>query len=249
MNVAICDDDMQAAILMEMLVDEAFGHDSNTYNCKVFLSGDDLMQYLDQHLPEFQIYLLDIEMAGIDGLQIASRIREKDMDAIIIFVTSHAELMPQAFRVLAFQYLVKPVDKKAATAVLLSAIDWIERRRSTFHYSVHKQQHTLNLSQIEYMESIGRKITIHTIDGDKQVYYGTLKEAAEKTKGLLFARPHTSYIVNLEHLMQLKSHSIRMKSGDEIIISSKYHASFHAAYRNFILYRTRSGGSAETGKK
>ncbi len=240
MNIAICDDDIRTVSQMEQIVDKAFGGNKSEYLCTTFLSGDELLRHVNESIPEFQIYLLDIEMEGTNGLETAARIRQWDTDAIIIFITSHSELMPEAFHVLAFQYILKPVDETKTVAVLLSAINLLERRKSVFQYKASKQNYTLNLSQIEYIESIGRKIMIHTIDGGKREYYGTLKQAAEKAKGLLFARPHNSYIVNMEHMSQVSSHSIQMKNGCSILISSKYHESFHAAYRNFILLRARS---------
>lgn len=45
-----------------------------------------------QHLLErYQIYILDIEMDGINGLEVAARIRQIDQAATIIFATSHKE--------------------------------------------------------------------------------------------------------------------------------------------------------------
>lgn len=239
MNIAICDDDIHAIGLMERLVDTAFAGRKESYSCKTFLSGDRLLEYLDGSLPEFQIYLLDIEMSGTDGLEAATQIRKRDSDAIIIFITSHTELMPAAFRVLAFQYIIKPVHEEKTIGILLSALHWLEQRKSVYQYIVNKQSQTLNLSQIEYIESIGRKVSIHTVDGETREYYGTLKEAAKKVEGLLFARPHNSYIVNLDHSRRLRSDMITMNGGAEIPISAKYHASFHNAYRDFVLLRSR----------
>lgn len=109
MNIAICDDDRLMSGQIEKLVEQVFHGETSKYNTEVFFSGDRLLDFLEQSPNYFHMYLLDIEMEGADGLETAARIREADSDAVIIFMTSHAELMSEAFEVLAFQFIIKPL--------------------------------------------------------------------------------------------------------------------------------------------
>lgn len=239
MNIAICDDDLAICSQLENLVGDGIDKKVIDTNCEVFSSGDSLLKYLKTNQERFHLYLLDIEMEGADGLEVASWIRREDDEAIIIFITNHAELMPEAFRVLAFQYVVKPLNLEKTEAILLAAIDLLQRRKTLFHYRANKQSYTLKLSEIEYIESVGRKIILHLLSGECREYYGTLKEAFEKVEGLLFARAHSSYVVNLEQIETFENKSVLMRSGSRINIGKKYHPSIHAAYRRFVLMRAR----------
>ena len=60
-----------------------------------------------------QIFFLDIEIKGEDkkGLDIAKIIRQNNPYAIIAFVTTHIEFMPQAFGVTAYKYINKTLDE------------------------------------------------------------------------------------------------------------------------------------------
>lgn len=238
MNIAICDDNIYLGGKIEALVDKAFAGNTFEYNCEVFSSGDSLLAFLEKNPFAFQMYLLDIEMEGTDGLKTAAQIRLKDSDAVIIFMTCHAELMPEAFKVLAFQYVVKPFDDEKTISIILSAILYLQNQKSLYQYIIRKRAYTLYLSQIEYIESIGRKIILHTIDGTKQEYYGTLKEAARKTANIAYIQLHNSYIINMRYLDMAGGNSVIMRSGIEITISNKYHDSFHKAYRKFVLMQT-----------
>ncbi len=235
MQIAICDDNIYLGNKIESLVDRAFAGNNQHYSCEVFLSGDELLAYLAENPLAFQMYLLDIEMEGTDGLQAAAKIRETDKDAIIIFMTSHAELMPEAFKVLAFQYIVKPFDDEKTIALLLAAVRHLQSMNTLYQYTVRKTRHTVYLSQIEYIESIGRKVVLHMKDGGQHEYYGTLKEAAEKAAGISFTQVHNSYIINMQHLAEVSSGSVKMQGGMEIPISGKYHDEFHRAYRKYVL--------------
>ena len=100
-----------------------------------------------------------------------------------------------------------------------------------------KKIYTFFLSQISYIESSGRKIFLHTTEGETYEYYGTLKDAREQVQGILFAQIHNSIIINLEYLNTVESNSVYLKAGEKLPISKKFHASFHQQFQQFVLSR------------
>ncbi len=237
MNIAICDDDRLMSGQIEELVDQVFHGETNKYSTEVFFSGDALLAYLKQQPNFFHMYLLDIEMEGTDGLATAAQIRKADPDAVIIFMTSHAELMSEAFEVLAFQFIVKPVNKEKVLGIITSAVNYLQKRKGIFQFVSQKKIYTFFLSQISYIESSGRKIFLHTTDGETYEYYGTLKDAREQVKGVLFAQIHNSIIINLESLNTVESNAVYLKDGEKLPISKKFHGSFHEQFQQFVLSR------------
>lgn len=237
MNIAICDDDRQMSGQIEKLVDQVFHGKTGNYHTEVFFSGDELLNFLEQQPNFFHMYLLDIEMAGTDGLKTAAQIRTADAEAVIIFLTSHAELMSEAFAVLAFQFIIKPFDLHQALGILTSAVNYLQKRKGVFQFVSQKKMYTFFLNQISYIESSGRKICVHTTNGEIYEYYGTLKDAREQVKGLLFAQIHNSIIINLESLNTVESHAVYLKDGEKLPISKKFHGSFHKQFQQFVLSR------------
>ncbi|MBO0456168.1 response regulator transcription factor [Enterococcus hulanensis] len=237
MNIAICDDDRLMSGQVEKLVDQVFHGETNKYNTEVFFSGDALLAFSTEQPNFFHIYLLDIEMAGTDGLETAAQIRKADSDAVIIFMTSHAELMSEAFEVLAFQFIVKPFDQEKALGILSSAIRYLQKRKGVFQFVAQKKIYTFFLSQISFIESSGRKIFLHTTEGETYEYYGTLKDAREQVKGIFFAQIHNSIIINLEQLRTVESNFVYLKEDEKLPISKKFHATFHEQFQQFVLSR------------
>lgn len=239
MNIAICDDEKTAAKDIEELVDSIFKGVSKNYACEVFSSGDSLLKYIRNNSQRYQIYLLDIEMDGANGIETATQIRKEDADAIIIFITNYEQYMPEAFDVQAFHYITKPFDIEKATQVILSAIDLLNDRNTIFTYNTRKSVNTIYLSQILYIESKSRKLVIHTTDSEEIEFYGKMKDAASKITALNFGQPHNSYLVNMEKIKKVESSYIIMQNDQKILISKKFHNSFHNSYRNFILLLTK----------
>lgn len=70
------------------------------------------------------IALLDIEMPGVNGLEAAERIREKNKDCSIVFLTAFDEFSyaKRAISVKALDYLLKPSVDEELVAVLEEAI-------------------------------------------------------------------------------------------------------------------------------
>lgn len=235
MKIAICDDNVLFGGEVEALIEKTFKGTEVEYDCECFLSGDKLLEVLKSDPFAFQIYLLDIEMVGTNGLEVAKMIREYDLDSVIIFMTSHGELMPEAFKVFAFEYIIKPLDEEKTMGTLLAAIQHIQKRKKVFQYTIKKSTHTLFLNQIEFLESVGRKIVIHTIDNQSTEYYGTLKDAAEKVKSLSFVQTNKSFIINMDHIKSIESNLVVMRNGNSVPIGRKYHTSFHSSYRKYIF--------------
>ncbi len=80
---------------------------------------------------KIQIAILDIEMPGINGIQAAERIREKDKKCCIIFLTAFDEFAyaKKAITVRALDYLLKPWDEKELMLVLKKPCEWREKKR------------------------------------------------------------------------------------------------------------------------
>lgn len=116
MNVLIVDDEPLARERLSRLVGELDGYRALEPAAS---NGEEALALIEELRPD--IVLLDIRMPGLDGLQVAARLCERDAPPAVIFCTAHDEFALEAFQVSAVGYLVKPVRKESLEEALRKA--------------------------------------------------------------------------------------------------------------------------------
>jgi two-component SAPR family response regulator len=79
-----------------------------------------------KYIPELKpdAVFLDIEMPGINGVELAKRLIEQDEDLHIVFVTAYNQYAIDAFKVSAVNYLLKPIDAEELSKTLLRILKY-----------------------------------------------------------------------------------------------------------------------------
>jgi two-component SAPR family response regulator len=98
-----------------------------------FTDPAEAVAYASSHEVDFA--LLDIDMPGMDGIELARRLREMRADIIIVFATAHTKYAVEAIRMKADYILFKPFDREDIADVLERAklLHGRQRKRIYFH--------------------------------------------------------------------------------------------------------------------
>lgn len=235
MDIAICDDDNQALLQISRLVEEYSNLEFTDGQIKIhrFRSSLDLLTQIDNN-KHFDVFFLDIIMPNINGMELATEIRNKDNVAKIVFLTSSLEFAVEAYSVDAFHYLLKPIQKDKLFGVLEKAYN------DSFHqpdqYIIVKTKTNLTkvfFRELIYVEVIGRSLFFHDKNGLTIESVHTLSQVeAILLKDNRFFKSHRSYIVNLDHIKSLSQHGFITTSGLTIPISRKVFKEVRQTYIN-----------------
>lgn len=178
------------------------------------------------------IYFLDIKLnASIDGIELASRIRQYDSAGTIVFVTTHDEMLPFTFqyKVEAMDYIIKDTPNRLQSR-LRECLKSIVHKYATvsnslspiFSVKVGALYMYIRYKDILFFETaaIRHQVIIHTVDGSSQ-FYGSLIQL-EKQMGKYFFRCHRSYLINIEHIVYLDSakHKITLTNRETLPVSA-----------------------------
>jgi two-component SAPR family response regulator len=106
LSVVLVDDEQMALELCEQAIRDALP------DCDLacFVSPEKAIQYAKAI--KVDIAFLDIEMPGMNGIELAKRLKEIHGTTNIIFVTGHTQYALDSYTVQASEYLLKPVDQE-----------------------------------------------------------------------------------------------------------------------------------------
>ena len=232
MNIAICDDERIISEQIKKLIEkripdaciEAYGQGENLLEAK----------------KHFDMIFLDIQMDGINGIDTAKAIREKNGETVIIFITGIKEYVFDAFDVAAFHYLLKPVEEEKFFRVLERAIEEVGKHRKQTQEPLlirtRTRSITLMRNDILYVESHGKKVEIHTKEKNVEIYAAMNK--LEEQLGEDFYRCHRGYLVNMAYIAEYGSDSITLNNGGTVYLAKEKYGEFVKTYMRFV----RNGG-------
>lgn len=230
MRIAIVDDEESNA---KQLLDYLQKYEKEwgcTLNAIHYSNG---LEFLNGFAGQFDIILLDISMPYMDGMETARKIREKDGEVVILFVTNLAQYAIRGYEVDALDFIVKPVSYFAFSQRLSRAVERIQSRVRPFLVINHKSGPIkLDVGTIYYIESRGHSLIFHTKAGDYTVF-GNLKDVEQKLEKERFCRCNKSYLVSLGHVDAVQS-GCAVVNGEHLIISRTRKNSFMEALTDYF---------------
>ena len=182
----------------------------------------------------FDIVFLDIQMDGINGIEVARNLRQRQEDTVLIFITGIKEYVFDALDLYAFHYLLKPVDKGKFAEVLERAAGEVKKKKEKKCLFIKTRNLTLDQSDILYIESRAKKLEIHTAREDKVIEIYASMDEMEGQLGEDFYRCHRAYIVNMAQITEYDNESITLTNGDKVYLTKKKYGEFVKAYMWFL---------------
>ena len=237
MKIAVCDDDMATREHIVTLIKELIRDTAVV----TFASGEEMLKAKE----DFDISFLDVKMKELSGMDVAKHIRQEQEQngskkSIIIFVTSYEKYMNDAFDVLAFHYLLKPIDEEKFRTVFGRALKELSvAEERTKRYILVKSsgvQQKVYVKDVYYIESANKKVIIHTGAGILESY-GKM-EKLEQMTGNGFYRCHRCYLVNMEKIVSYNADTIKVVNGDKLILAQKKYNDF---IRHYMKYAKNGG--------
>lgn len=229
LKIAICEDDNIQRKNIVNMTEKYLGEIKRRCNILEFISGESLLSFKDK----FDIYFLDIQMDNISGIDTAKKIRLIHETSIIIFITGFKEYVFDAFDVNAFHYIVKPIDEDKFKDILHSAVKTIFKKDKFLLAKTINTSTKIFLKDIIYIESLQRKIKVHTTY-DIFEYYYKISDLENELIEDNFFRCHKSYIVNLKYVQSFDNTFITLKNSEKVFVSKYKLSDFSKAFMYYL---------------
>ena len=168
----------------------------------------------------FDLFVLDVEMPGMDGLETAKELRRWEPNAPLLFLTSHLKYAPEGYKVNALRYVSKLNWKSALPEALEKAAAEIHR---TDQKSILVQRY-YNYTRILYQEILyvhkdRRNVEIVTADQEPVTDSRGIKELFQELADPRFLFIDRSCFVNLDRVQGLEGSLLVLANGEKLPIS------------------------------
>ena len=236
-RLCICDDHQEDLERLETVTQDLFrGHPDIPVCIQSFYSPYDLLEWLKEK-GGFDLYLLDIIMPHMSGVELARKIRERGETAQILFLTSSREFAMDAFSVNAAGYLLKPVEKDAFCKAVLSAVQSLAPA-DDMHLLLKTREglRRVRLRELVMVESFDHSRVCTLAGGAELETSATLTALMEQLEGDgRFFSPHRAYIVNLEYVNGLNAGELLLVNGQRVPVSRKIFPRLKEAYIRYAF--------------
>jgi DNA-binding LytR/AlgR family response regulator len=178
---------------------------------------------------DFDILILDIEMEDVDGIVVKNYFQKRKKDTIIIFVTSHNEMMSQAFGVNVMGFVAKSyldnqlqvmLDGAMKRVMNTVSIEGVDSRKVCYIQA----EHIYNILHLE--NEIEVSVRCSSADLEKML------------EVVGFIRVHRTYIINMAYVDHIKDKTVLVNKR-EIPVSARLKSRLRKEYSRYCRENAR----------
>jgi two-component system, LytTR family, response regulator LytT len=189
-------------------------------------NGVEALRVIEEHQPD--LVMLDVQMPGITGFEVARRVAQAGFESQLVFVTAFDQYAIDAFEVNAVDYLLKPVEpERLSTAVervrkrlgadrtpqkprgdqdfdrLLEILSARHERREQLAIKVEDRFLLVHAEEVIHASVEDEEIRVVTNSLSGTSNYRTLDELQERLDPAVFWRVHRSHLVNINRIKEI----------------------------------------------
>lgn len=230
LRIAVVEDDKNYAAQLKEYLEKYEKEKRRKLTVTIFPDGEDIVT---NYSADFDIILMDVEMTFMNGMTAAEKIRKKDSEVVIIFITNMPQYAIQGYRVDALDYVLKPLSYFAFSEKMDRAMTRLKKTESRFIAVTTKGgKQKVDLANLCYVEVCNHDLMYHTVDGVCMAK-GTIKEAEDALSGENFFRCNRCYLVNLEYVEHVQGGEV-LVNGEKIQVSRGRKKAFLDALNDYL---------------
>lgn len=237
MRFILCDDDKSHNATLSLMLETL--NKKNNWDSIIACTGtsaDDILAFANTHSGMDNLYFLDLDLGDqLSGLDIANRIREKDAQSYIVYITAHQEYMLDCYKTKASDFLIKPISQNQLEQCLEGVFrDYaLIKRNDILKITIGSCSYLLKHEEIFYFEKQRDYMIVHTCNGELQwrENFDSLLSRLPEDK---FIRIHKGYVINLDFVTQWSSAQklIRLNNSIKLPASRSYIKTLNTVLRS-----------------
>ena len=233
LEIAICDDTEEECREVEAYTARFFGDRGMDVRIDTYTAMDGLLASENA----YDLYLLDVLMPGMTGIEGAARLKERVEHPVVVFITSSLESAVDGYSVNAAGFVLKPVQKERFCATLDRVLSQQLKEQNAYLTVTHNRVPVkLRLDRVAFLENRLHRVYVTLSGGETLAVGHKLSELQKELENdPRFLRCHQSYIVNLDCVEALDESCFKMADGQMVPVSRNFYKQSKHAYYHYRL--------------
>ncbi len=219
MRIILCEDSSQDLLSLAKHVEQILDQTTDLpYTITPYQSSHQLMFDLEDKA-KADLYILDIDMPGINGIDLADQIHKLYPYAMVFFYTSHMEFATVGYRVDAKRFLLKGDDLSFMKEALAFACQQYDALiKNCIQISYYHSTINVPVSDIIYVQKDKRLLAVHTI---RETMFDSrgVKELYDAIHNASFIMLDRRSFVNLSYVQRIDADRLVLFNGDKLPFS------------------------------
>lgn len=219
-HAAICEDSPRTLDMIHEQLSEGFSRLGFDMQFDCYTEPGKLLEAC-RISKKYQILFLDIDMPGINGIELCRLIRNENPEVVTIFISGKEKMVFQTFEVRPFRFIRKNHFTEELPALVNDIVHEMRLQEGT-SVSVEERYsgniYSLNTNQIIYIESLAKNCRVVLINQEIQIQY-RMKDFEVMLKQYGFLRPHRCFLVNYRYIFSIQKTALILDNKDSIPLS------------------------------
>ena len=230
-KIAVCDDEELVRQKLTKILRKIFEKEQILCDICEFSSGLELLE----HAKEIQLLFLDMDMPGLDGIDVGIKISELNPWCQIVIASGREDRFKETYKVKPLGFISKPFEEDEIREIVQS-YDVASFGREIIEVFRDRQSYQIQQKEIQYIAAFNGYVEMF-VDGElyrKNISLNQLEKILVKD---IFYKVHKSYIVNLFWVKEIYEKEV-LVGNIKIPLSRRQGKDINCAYLKFdVKYR------------
>lgn len=230
-RIAVVEDSKDDTLNFRHFIEKYEEENKCTFDVRYFSSG---VVFLEEYHAEFDIIFMDIDLPEMNGIDVSKKLRERDSEVVLIFLTNLAKYAIKGYSVNAFDFVAKPITYYSFSTMLARAVKKCSYGKGV-DVTINNAGSIVKVSidQVAYIEVYNHQLVFHTDKGDYP-QWGSLSSIEEEYIGYGFAKGNSSQLINLRRVSAISGSQVNLDNGKVIYLSRSQKKDFALRFTEFI---------------
>ena len=204
-KIAIVEDEIEMSSDLKKHIEMFFNQHDKKITIDIF---DNAVKFLDKYKSKYDLVFMDINLPYMDGIEASNKVREIDLETIIIFISNYTQYAIKGYSVNALDYLTKPLDYAVLKNTMNKAIKKLQsKQHKTIVIQSSIDTYRIDIDEITYIDVYNHRVFFHTTNNTYDMR-GALQEVEKKLPKNQFIKCNSGIIVNLKYVTGILKDSL-----------------------------------------